>query len=205
MALVPKSKGKHRVSQAEASLRLIDATIKLAGDTLMSELTVGKIANEAGLGSGNVLVKRYLGFRKDLLLAATSKLADQIIAMLHEPRENLSDNPVINAITIGAPTHVLIRKRFILISELVEVISDDSVLRNDSLRILQAMAHNYQKTGISERMAFTIAMKTYALSYAQYTVLPLVEISKDQLDDIQLLMLFEYGNANEVEKQVGWV
>ena len=61
MALVPKSKGKHRVSQAEASLRLIDATIKLAGDTLMSELTVGKIANEAGLGSGNVLVKRYFG------------------------------------------------------------------------------------------------------------------------------------------------
>jgi hypothetical protein len=47
-------------------------------------------------------------------------------------------------------------------------------------------------------------MKTYALSYAQYTVLPLVEITKDQLDDIQLLMLFEYGNANEVEKQVGW-
>jgi len=167
-------------------------------------LTVGKIANEAGLGSGNVLVKRYFGFRKDLLLAATSNLADQIIAMLHEPHEDLSDNPVINAITIGVPTHVLIRKRFILISELVEVIADDSVLRNDSLRILQAMALNYQKTGISERMAFTIAMKTYALSYAQYTVLPLVEITKEQLDDIQLLMLFEYGNANEVEKQVGW-
>ena len=204
MPLVSKSIGKHRVSQAEASSRLIEATIKLAGETLMSDLTVGKIANEAGLGSGNVLVKRYFGFRKDLLLATTSKLADQIVAMLHEPRENLSDNPVINAITIGAPTHVLIRKRFILISELVEVIADDSVLRNDSLRILQAMALNYQKTGISERMAFTIAMKTYALSYAQYTVLPLVEITKDQLDDIQLLMLFEYGNANEVEKQVGW-
>ena len=205
MAIVLKPNGKHRVSHDEASLRLIDATIKLAGDTLMSELTVGKIANAAGLGSGNVLAKRYFGFRKDLLLATTSKLADQIIAMLHEPRENLSDNPVINAITIGAPTHVLIRKRFILISELVEVISDDSVLRNDSLRILQAMALNYQKTGISERMAFTIAMKTYALSYAQYTVLPHVEISKEQLDDIQLLMLFEYGNAHEIEKQVGWV
>ena len=204
MALVPKANGKHRVSHDEASTRLIEATIKLAGETLMSDLTVGKIANEAGLGSGNVLVKRYFGFRKDLLLATTSKLADQIVAMLHEPRENLSDNPVINAITIGAPTHVLIRKRFILISELVEVIADDSVLRKDSLRILQAMALNYQKTGISERMAFTIAMKTYALSYAQYTVLPLVEITKDQLDDIQLLMLFEYGNANEVEKQVGW-
>jgi AcrR family transcriptional regulator len=204
VALVPKANGKHRVSHDEASTRLIEATIKLAGETLMSDLTVGKIANEAGLGSGNVLVKRYFGFRKDLLLATTSKLADQIVAMLHEPRENLSDNPVINAITIGAPTHVLIRKRFILISELVEVIADDSVLRKDSLRILQAMALNYQKTGISERMAFTIAMKTYALSYAQYTVLPLVEITKDQLDDIQLLMLFEYGNANEVEKQVGW-
>lgn len=205
MALVQKAIDKHRVSHDEASSRLIDATIKLAGETLMSELTVGKIANEARLGSGNVLVKRYFGFRKDLLLATTSKLADQIIAMLKEPRENLSDNPVINAITIGAPTHVLIRKRFILISELVEVISDDSVLRHDSLRILQAMAHNYQKTGISERMAFTIAMKTYALSYAQHTVLPHVEISKEQLDDIQLLMLFEYGNAHEIEKQVDWV
>jgi hypothetical protein len=83
--------------------------------------------------------------------------------------------------------------------------TDDTVVRQDSLRILQAMAHNYQKTGISERMAFTIAMKTYALSYAQHTVIPFVEVTKEQLDDIQLLMLFEYGNANEVEKQVGWV
>lgn len=205
MPKLPLPNSRPRVSQAEASQRLVDATIKLAGETLMSELTVGKIANEAGLGSGNVLVKRYFGFRKDLLLAATSKLADQIIAMLQEPRQDLSDNPVINAVIIGAPTHVLIRKRFIIISELVDVISDDSVLRADSLRILQAMAKNYQKTGITERMAFTIAMKTYALSYAQYTVLPHVEISKQQLDDIQLLMLFEYGNAHEIEKQVGWV
>lgn len=205
MPKLPLPNSRPRVSQAEASQRLIDATIKLAGETLMSELTVGKIANEAGLGSGNVLVKRYFGFRKDLLLAATSKLADQIIAMLQEPRQDLSDNPVINAVIIGAPTHALIRKRFIIISELVDVISDDSILRLDSLRILQAMAANYQKTGISERMAFTIAMKTYALSYAQHTVLPHVEISKQQLDDIQLLMLFEYGNAHEIEKQVGWV
>lgn len=204
MEEIKKSNGKHRVSQDEASLRLIEATIKLAGQGLMSEMTVGKIAAEADLGSGNVLIKRYFGFRKDLLLAATSKLADQIIAMLQEPREDLSDNPVINAVIIGAPTHVLIRKRFIIISELIEVMTDDTVVRQDSLRILQAMAHNYQKTGISERMAFTIAMKTYALSYAQHTVIPFVEVTKEQLDDIQLLMLFEYGNANEVEKQVGW-
>lgn len=204
MPKLPLPNSRPRVSQAEASQRLIDATIKLAGESLMGELTVGTIAAEAGLASGSVLVKRYFGFRKDLLLAAASKLADQIIAMLQEPRENVSDNPVINAIAIGTQTHILIRKRFVIISELVDVISDDSILRMDSLRIMQAMASNYLKTGIGERMAFTFAMKTYGLLYAQHTVLPLVEVTKEQLDDLYLLILFEFGSALELEKMVGW-
>ena len=204
MPTAPLPNSRPRVSQAEATQRLIDATIKLAGESLMGELTVGTIAAEAGLASGSVLVKRYFGFRKDLLLAAASKLADQIIAMLQEPRENVSDNPVINAIAIGTQTHILIRKRFVIISELVDVISDDSILRMDSLRIMQAMASNYLKTGIGERMAFTFAMKTYGLLYAQHTVLPLVEVTKEQLDDLYLLILFEFGSALELEKLVGW-
>ena len=204
MPTAPLPNSRPRVSQAEATQRLIDATIKLAGESLMGELTVGTIAAEAGLASGSVLVKRYFGFRKDLLLAAASKLADQIIAMLQEPRENVSDNPVINAIAIGTQTHILIRKRFVIISELVDVISDDSILRMDSLRIMQAMATNYLKTGIGERMAFTFAMKTYGLLYAQHTVLPLVEVTKEQLDDLYLLILFEFGSALELEKLVGW-
>ena len=204
MPTAPLPNSRPRVSQAEATQRLIDATIKLAGESLMGELTVGTIAAEAGLASGSVLVKRYFGFRKDLLLATASKLADQIIAMLQEPRENVSDNPVINAIAIGTQTHILIRKRFVIISELVDVISDDSILRMDSLRIMQAMASNYLKTGIGERMAFTFAMKTYGLLYAQHTVLPLVEVTKEQLDDLYLLILFEFGSALELEKMVGW-
>ena len=63
--------------------------------------------------------RRTANIASSRLIEATIKLADQIIAMLHEPRGNL-DNPVVNAITIGAPTHVFIRKRFILISELFE-------------------------------------------------------------------------------------
>ena len=69
----------------------------------MSEITVGMIAAEADLRSGSVLVKRYFGFRKDLLQAAASKLTNQIVEMLESPNVSLSDNPTVNAFIIGAP------------------------------------------------------------------------------------------------------
>ena len=205
MALVPKSKGKHRVSQAEASLRLIDATIKLAGDTLMSEMTVGKIANEAGLGSGNVLVKRYFGFRKDLLQAAASKLANQIVEMLESPNVSLSDNPTVNAFIIGAPTHGLLHKRFSLTTELVAEQFDYLEMQKDSQRIITAMARNYQRTGISGRTALTIARKSYGLLYMQHVLFQLIGLSKEDENDLIALSMFEFGNAHEIEKQLGWV
>jgi hypothetical protein len=65
MPTAPLPNSRPRVSQAEATQRLIDATIKLAGESLIGELTVGTIAAEASLASGSVLVKRYFGFRKD--------------------------------------------------------------------------------------------------------------------------------------------
>ena len=45
----PASSGRPRVSQGEATRRLVDATVKLAGSRLMSEISVGMIADEAGL------------------------------------------------------------------------------------------------------------------------------------------------------------
>jgi hypothetical protein len=69
---------------------------------------------------------------------------------------------------------------------------------------MQAMALKYLKTGIGGRMAITFAMKTYGLFNAQHTVLPLVEVTKEQLDDLYLLILFEFGSALELEKMVGW-
>ena len=204
MALVQKPKGKHRVSQAEASLRLIDATIKLAGDTLMSELTVGKIANEAGLGSGNVLVKRYFGFRKDLLQAAASKLANQIVEMLESPNVSLSDNPTVNAFIIGAPTHGLLHKRFSLTTELVAEQFDHLEMQKDSQRIITAMARNYQRTGISGRTALTIARKSYGLLHMQHVLFQLIGLTKEDENDLIALSMFEFGNAHEIEKQLGW-
>ena len=86
MAEKSKTSRRPRVSHTEATNRLIDATIKLAGSQPMSEITVGMIAAEADLRSGSVLVKRYFGFRKDLLQAAASKLTNQIVEMLERKK-----------------------------------------------------------------------------------------------------------------------
>ena len=201
----PLPNSRPRVSQAEASQRLIDATIKLAGETLMSELTVGKIANEAGLGSGNVLVKRYFGFRKDLLQAAASKLANQIVEMLESPNVSLSDNPTVNAFIIGAPTHGLLHKRFSLTTELVAEQFDHLEMQKHSQRIITAMARNYQRTGISGRTALTIARKSYGLLHMQHVLFQLIGLTKEDENDLIALSMFEFGNAHEIEKQLGWV
>ena len=201
----PASSGRPRVSQAEATRRLVDATVKLAGSRLMSEISVGMIADEAGLRSGSVLVKRYFGFRKDLLQAAATRLTEQIVELLEKPQAKLSDNPTVNAFIIGGPTHGLLRKRFALITELVDEKMDPTAAQQDSMRIINAMANNYHKVGISERTAFVTACKAYGLLYMQHALYGVIGLTKEHLDDLISLTMFELGNAQEIEKQLGWV
>ena len=205
MAEKSKTSRRPRVSHTEATNRLIDATIKLAGSQPMSDITVGIIAAEADLRSGSVLVKRYFGFRKDLLQAAASKLTNQIVEMLENPKVALSDNPTVNAFIIGAPTHGLLHKRFSLTTELVAGQFDHLEMQNDSQRIIKAMAQNYQQTGINERTAHTIARKSYGLLHMQHILFPLIGLTKEEEDDLIALSMFEFGNAHEIEKQLGWV
>jgi AcrR family transcriptional regulator len=201
----PASSGRPRVSQAEATRRLVDATVKLAGSRLMSEISVGMIADEVGLRSGSVLVKRYFGFRKDLLQAAAPQLTEQNVELLEHPQAKLSDNPTVNAFIIGGPTHGLLRKRFALITELVDEKMDPTAAQQDSMRIINAMANNYHKVGISERTAFVTACKAYGLLYMQHALYGVIGLTKEHLDDLMSLTMFELGNAQEIEKQLGWV
>ena len=180
----PASSGRPRVSQAEATRRLVDATVKLAGSRLMSEISVGMIADEAGLRSGSVLVKRYFGFRKDLLQAAATQLTEQIVELLEKPQAKLSENPTVNAFIIGGPTHGLLRKRFALITELVDEKMDPTAAQKDSMRIINAMANNYHKVGISERTAFVTACKAYGLLYMRHILYGLFGLTKVSLDDL---------------------
>jgi len=205
MAEKSKTSRRPRVSHTEATNRLIDATIKLAGSQPMSDITVGIIAAEADLRSGSVLVKRYFGFRKDLLQAAASKLTNQIVEMLENPKVALSDNPTVNAFIIGAPTHGLLHKRFSLTTELVAGQFDHLEMQNDSQRIIKAMAQNYQQNGINERTAHTIARKSYGLLHMQHILFTLIGLTKEEEDDLIALSMFEFGNAHEIEKQLGWV
>ena len=191
----PASSGRPRVSQAEATRRLVDATVKLAGSRLMSEISVGMIADEAGLRSGSVLVKRYFGFRKDLLQAAATRLTEQIVELLEKPQAKLSDNPTVNAFIIGGPTHGLLRKRFALITELVDEKMDPTAAQQDSMRIINAMANNYHKVGISERTAFVTACKAYGLLYMQHALFGVIGLTKESLDDLISLTMFEFGNT----------
>jgi hypothetical protein len=151
------------------------------------------------------LVKRYFGFRKDLLQAAASKLTNQIVEMLENPKVVLSDNPTVNAFIIGTPTHGLLHKRFSLTTELVVEQFDYLEMQNDSQRIIKAMAQNYQQTGINERTAHTIARKSYGLLHMQHILFQLIGLTKEEEDDLIALSMFEFGNAHEIEKQLGWV
>ena len=67
------------------------------------------------------------------------------------------------------------------------------------------MAHNYQQTGISGRTALAIARKSYGLLHMQHVLFQLIGLTKEQEDDLIALSMFEFGNAHEIEKQLGWV
>jgi hypothetical protein len=124
--------------------------------------------------------------------------------MLESPNVSLSDNPTVNAFIIGAPTHGLLHKRFSLTTELVAEQFDHLEMQKDSQRIITAMARNYQRTGISGRTALTIARKSYGLLHMQHVLFQLIGLTKEDENDLIALSMFEFGNAHEIEKQLGW-
>jgi hypothetical protein len=82
---------------------------------------------------------------------------------------------------------------------------DPTAAQKDSMRIINAMANNYHKVGISERTAFVTACKAYGLLYMQHALYGVIGLTKEHLDDLASLTMFEFGNAQEIEKQLGWV
>jgi tryptophanase len=67
------------------------------------------------------------------------------------------------------------------------------------------VAQNYQQNGINERTALTIARKSYGLLHMQHILFTLIGLTKEEEDDLIALSMFEFGNAHEIEKQLGWV
>ena len=61
------------------------------------------------------------------------------------------------------------------------------------------------KVGISECTAFVTACKAYGLLYMRHILYGLFGLTKEHLDDQISLTMFELGNAQEIEKQLGWV
>lgn len=170
----------------------------------MAETTIEIIAAQAGLKSGHVLVKRYFGFRQDLLIAASTRLTDVIVELLSTPRENLTNNEVVNSFIFGGSTHAPMRKRFLIMNELFDETFDFKTIREDSMRIIESMAANYGRTGVSEKTAHITAVKTFSLLYAQYTMWEQLELPKSDQDGVSALAMFELGNARSIEQQLGW-
>ena len=59
------------------------------------------------------------------------------------------------------------------------------------------------KVGISERTAFVTACQAYGLLYLQHALFGVIGLTKESLDDFISLTMFEFGNTQVINKQLG--
>lgn len=193
-----------RFSRSESETLLIDSLISLVGDHHISEITVDLIASHAGLKSGHVLVHRYFGARSDLVAVAAHHIATRMINDLSTSREAFNEPTGQQVmITIGGQIDK-IRRRSILIAELMTTGADSFVHAQDTREICDELSLYYQLIGLSVRISHAIAIQTLTLTISQMTQQEWMGTSDAEIEDVRNLALLEIVNAESISQQLGW-
>lgn len=200
----PKSSTSSRVSREEAERKLIASLIELLGEKQISEITVDLIADSAGLKSGHVLVHRYFESRAGLVAAAAHHLSTVVTHQIIDDLDALSDTSPATVLPVIANSVENLRRRAILIAELMTTGADPSMHAVDSRGILDALAKCFQAVGLAPRTARATALKIFSLVIMESTHVDWMGSTPAEAEDLRNMVLYEIVNATNVTQQMGW-
>lgn len=202
--MASKSTGSTRVSREEAENKLVSSLIDLLGQRPINEITVDLIANSAGLKSGHVLVHRYFEARSGLVAAAAHTLSQNVLNTLSPELTAMSQKAPADVLALIGGTVELLRRRALLLAELMTTGGESALHSTDTRAILNVMTQAFEAIGLVNRVARATALKVYSLVVMESTHRHWTGTTKDEADDLRNMIVFEIANAGDIAKQMNW-
>ena len=205
--MVRKSKSEQIRGGREDSMgRLVQSAIALLGTVPMNALRIDDIAEHAGLASGHVLVHRYFGSRIDLMSAVAHELARQLTRDLGASLElSRSETSVaLDILKVVANNVPLIRKRALVVNELMLHGSDPSTHSADMREVLATLQSAFEMIQMSPRAARAASLNMFTLISAEATLSEWNGANVSEREDLRNMTLLELNYANDIAKQLGW-
>lgn len=194
-----------RVSREDAEQRLITSFIDLLGRHPINEITVDLIASTAGLKSGHVLVHRYFESRVGLISATAHELSNSVVDAMNRGLDDLNGRESQNCLTLMEQSVEPLRRRAVLVGELMSANADPTIHAVDSRSITDVFARCFESAGLAPRIARAIALKVFVLMSLRSTHHDWMGASDADEADVTQLLMFEVDNAMNVAQQMGWI
>lgn len=205
-AILESAAPKPRVSRTEAVQRFLNATIALLDEKPIVDISLQEISERAGLNHGYVY--RYFGTRLDLFTAVTDELAHLSLEAarqeIHQRHESTTGFGPIDLAALS-PSWSLALSRIRVVQYLVSCGVDASRFAEKSRVFITQIEEQLRDSGITERLARTLAVRAGVLFWAQASLLDLLGITAGEQQDVLTLNLDQFVNHAATADRLGWV
>ena len=193
-----------QIPKAKATELFIDAVIELLDTRPIADISDQLIADTAGINRATIY--RHFGTRNELLDAVVVELTRQWLIL----SEGLFAEPTIPGFPrltpdFGAPFLQLGAKLFGIGNYLTAANHHSESVKDSFTKIIDTWIRLLESSGMSPRMARSIALKWLALNLARDTAAALTNVTLEDVIDVQALALAEARNYQNTEMELGWV
>jgi len=204
MAESTRPKRAPQIPKAQATKLFIEAVIDLLETRPIGDISDQLIADTAGINRATIY--RHFGTRFELLDAVVVELTNQWLVLV----EDIYAAPAVHGfprltLDFGAPFLRLGAKLFGIGNYLTAANYQSDQIRECFTKIIEIWIRLFESSGLSPRMARSIALKWLALNLARDTAAAITNITSEDVVDILALTLAEARNYQTTEIELGWV
>lgn len=203
MAENTRSPRAPQIPKARATTLFIEAVITLLETQPIADISDQLIADTAGINRATIY--RHFGTRNDLLNAVIVELSGRWLTRA----EDLFAMPVQSGfprldLDFGTPFLRLGAKLFGIGNYLTAANYESDRVKECFTKINDVWIRLFESSGMSPRMAQTLALKWLALNLARDTAAKLTNITAEDVIDVEALVLAETQNYKIIETKLGW-
>jgi|GEM_PF-1633457 AcrR family transcriptional regulator len=203
MAESTRPKRSPQIPKAQATKLFIEAVIDLLETRPIGDISDQLIADTAGINRATIY--RHFGTRFELLDAVVFELTNQWLVLAND----LYAAPAVPGfprltLDFSTPFLHLGAKLFGIGNYLTAANYQSDQIKECFTKIIEIWIRMFESSGLSPRMARSIALKWLALNLARDTAAAITNITFDDVVDVQALTLAEARNYQNTEVELGW-
>ena len=152
------------------------------------------------------MLYRYFNTRLELFDAVLNQLTTQYLDGLQEITSLGDSDPDIGRLSAEqmAPLFTTVSKIFVVGNLLASENYQSDRVRDNFTKIVDKWTTKFELSGISSRLARTMALQHFGLALSRPNASHLIDFSDQEARDIFQLMIIEVQSHVEISKKLGW-